>query len=486
LYIAAVVDMLHQNMTNVVGGRIVVQLTTDVTGTHRRYLTGTRFKLYCILVLMCIVAVASGAQARDGDADKAPLDGNSFVVRNVRVFDGERVIERANVVIRAGRIAAVGNGKSPAGLPVVDGSGRTLLPGLIDAHAHVLSETGLRNALRFGVTTQLDMFTKLDFMQSHRAQRERLTETDFSDLYSAGQPVTSAGGMGTQFGIPFPTITGPQEASAFVRARLAEGSDYIKLLYEPEAGIVTTISPETLAAVVAAAHAQGALVIVHVTSLKGAREAVAAGADGLAHIFGDELIDDALIRNMAARVMFVTPTLSLFAAISGVGLGPELAADARISPFLTANQRATLTATPPGKGGPMASYLSRFNIKTASENVRRLHTAGVRILAGTDTPNLAAHGVSLHGELLLLTQAGLTPAQALKAATRAPAEAFKLANRGSIVSGARADLVLVDGNPLADIKATRAIVRVFKNGYDVRRNPGETVQTLTRWLCCEN
>jgi imidazolonepropionase-like amidohydrolase len=219
--------------------------------------------------------------------------------------------------------------------------------------------------------------------------------------------------------------------------------------------------------------------VVHVTSLKGAREAVAAGVDGLAHIFGDEPIDDALIRKMAARRMFVTPTLSLFAAISGVGLGPELAADPRISPFLTANQRGALTGPSPGKNGPMASYLSRFNIKTASENVRRLHAAGVRILAGTDTPNLAAHGVSLHGELLLLTQAGLTPAEALKAATRAPAEAFKLANRGRIAPGARADLILVDGNPLADIKATRAIVKIFKNGYDVRRTPVETAQPNT-------
>lgn len=451
-----------------------MQLTTDLTGLHRRNLTGSRFRFYCVLVLMGFVAVASGNQARDGDADKVMHDGNSFVVRNVRVFDGERVLERTNVVIKAGRITAIGHGKPPADLPVVDGSGRTLLPGFIDAHAHVLSEEGLRNALRFGVTTQLDMFTRLEFMQSHRVQRERFTKTDLSDLYSAGQPVTSAGGMGTQFGIPFPTITGPLEASTFVHARLVEGSDYIKILYEPDAGIVTTISPQTLAAVIAAAHTQGALAVVHVTSLKGAREAVAAGADGLAHLFGDALIDDALAKKMAAQRMFVTPTLSLFAAISGVGLGPELAADPRVSPFLTAKQRTALTAPSPGKNGPMAAYLSRFNIKTASENVRRLRAAGVRILAGTDTPNLAAHGISLHGELILLTRAGLTPAEALKAATRAPAEAFKLANRGRIAPGARADLLLVDGNPLADIKATRAIVRVFKNGYDVLRTIGET------------
>ena len=119
----------------------------------------------------------------------------------------------------------------------------------------------------------------------------------------------------------------------------------------------------------------------------------------------------------------------------------------------------------------MGTYGARFNIRTALDNVRRLHDAGVRILAGDDTPNFAAHGVSIHGEMQLLTRAGLKPAEALEAATRGPAKAFRLSDRGRIVPGARADLVLVDGNPLSDIKATRAIVHVFKNGYAVRRDP---------------
>lgn len=158
-----------------------------------------------------------------------PLNGNSSVVRDVRVFDGQRVVERTHVFVRDGRIATVGQRRPPAGLPVVDGTGRTLLPGFIDAHVHVQSEAGLRNALRFGVTALLDMFTRIEFLQGHRTQRNLRTKTDFADLYSAGAPVTSAGGMGTPFGITFPTISGPEEASAFARARLAEGSDYIKV-----------------------------------------------------------------------------------------------------------------------------------------------------------------------------------------------------------------------------------------------------------------
>jgi hypothetical protein len=88
-----------------------------------------------------------------------PIDGNSFVVRDVRVFDGARTIERANVVVRNGRIESVGGAAASRDLPVVDGSGRTLLPGFIEAHGHVPNATALRDALRFGVTTVLDMLS---------------------------------------------------------------------------------------------------------------------------------------------------------------------------------------------------------------------------------------------------------------------------------------------------------------------------------------
>jgi imidazolonepropionase-like amidohydrolase len=123
----------------------------------------------------------------------------------------------------------------------------------------------------------------------------------------------------------------------------------------------------------------------------------------------------------------------------------------------------------PGPEHPMAPYLARFQLERAKENVRRMKAAGVRMLAGTDAPNLSSHGVAVHGELTLLIDAGLTPLEALTAATRAPADAFRIPDRGRIAAGARADLVLVDGNPLVDITATRAIVHVFKNGFVVPR-----------------
>lgn len=250
------------------------------------------------------------------------------------------------------------------------GRGRTLLPGLIDAHAHVQTENGLRNALRFGVTTELDMMTDVAFLQAHRTQRDRWTRTDLADLFSAGTPATSPGGMGTQFGIPVPPLSNPSQASTFVRARLAEGSSYIKIMHEPDARIVTTISRETLAAVVAAARAEHVITAVHVSSLQGARDAVDAGADGLAHIFSDAPIDDALAARIAAQHMFVTATLSIMAAFNGASLGPSLADDPRIAPFLTDMQRQQLTKAPPGKDHPMAPIASGSRIADASRRGR--------------------------------------------------------------------------------------------------------------------
>jgi imidazolonepropionase-like amidohydrolase len=132
-------------------------------------------------------------------------------------------------------------------------------------------------------------------------------------------------------------------------------------------------------------------------------------------------------------------------------------------PYLTPEQRRSLEHTP-------GSKLVMFSIDRALASVRALHAGGVEILAGSDAPNPGtAHGASLHHELELLVRAGLTPTEALRAATSAPARRFGLADRGRIAPGQRADLLLVAGDPTADIRATRAIERIWKNGAPVER-----------------
>ncbi|HEX7048762.1 MAG TPA: CIA30 family protein [Longimicrobiales bacterium] len=394
----------------------------------------------------------------------APVRGQeATVIRGVRVFDGARVIPSATVVIRGGRIAAVGPGVDvPPDAEVVEGAGRTLLPGLIDAHTHTFAPQMLEAALAFGVTAQLDMFTPPALAARWRAEQEAGGADTRADLFSAGIVATAPGGHGTEYGFPIPTIAAPEAAQAFVDARIAEGSDYIKIIYDDGAAYgvqFPTLDVATLRAVVAAAHARGKLAVVHIATLRDAREAVVAGADGLAHLWVDSVPGDALIREMRARDVFVIPTLTVLESVTGRASGAALVDDARMAPFLGPEQRQQLMQHFPRNPAAPASF------DAARESLARLAEAGVRILAGTDAPNPGTtHGASIHRELELLVAAGLPPVEALRAATAAPAAAFGLEERGRIAPGRRADLLLVEGDPTTDITATRAIVRIWKAG----------------------
>lgn len=393
--------------------------------------------------------------------------GDSFVVVGARVFDGEQVLDRTPaVVVRAGRVAAMGP-TVPADLPVVDGRGRTLIPGLLDAHVHVRTGAGLGDALRFGVTAELDMFAAPSVVRAHRAERESLSRTTTADLYSAGNLITAPYGHGTQYGRIIPTLAHAADADAFVEARLAEGSDWLKVVYEPE-GPRPSIDRATLDEVVAAGHRRGKLVVAHVSTREGARGAVEAGVDGLVHTFADQPIDEPLRDALVAHDTFVVPTLAVIAAVAGKGSGPAQVADPDLAPWLSAAQRRDLRLTFP----PDRRNVARFQVDVAVEAVREMSAAGVPLLAGTDAPNPGtAYGVSLATELIWLVEAGLTPVEALRSATSVPADAFGLAGRGRIRVGDPADLVLVAGDPTVDIRAMADVERVFKDGFEVDRAP---------------
>lgn len=386
-----------------------------------------------------------------------------LVIDNARVFDGERVLASADVLVEHGLIVAVAERLDhPAGAIVVDGSGATLMPGLIDAHTHTWGDAQA-DALRFGVTTELDMFTDPDFAAAMRpARSDPSSPADRADLWSAGMLATVEGGHGTQFGLPMQTLSGPEDASGWVAERAAEGADYIKIVYAPEQlhGFMPSLDRDTMAALVDAAHARGLQAVVHVGTSGEAAEAIAAGADGLVHVFTDEPADPSVYAAIAEAGAFVTPTLSVLSGCADHA-GRSLAADPRLNAYFAPAQISGLMSEFPF-GEPDCS--------TVRANVRALHRAGASILAGTDAPNPGtAHGASMHGELAMLVDAGLTPLEALAAATSAPADAFGIDDRGRVAPGLRADLVLVEGDPTVDIRATRAIRTIWKNGQAVER-----------------
>jgi len=417
-----------------------------------------------LLVGLFLTAVPSTVPSQEPAPD-------GFVVRNARVFDGSLVREALDVAVAGGRIAALGRDLSvPEGTAEIDGASRTLLPGLIDSHTHVIAPDMLEQALAFGVTTELDMFMSWELARGLRAAQAEGRNANQADLRSAGTLVTAPGGHGTEYGVPIPTLTAPEEAQAFVDARIEEGSDYIKVVYDTgeSYGIsFPSISKETLGAVIGAAHARQKLAVVHVSTLAAARDAVELGADGLAHVFFEALdgAESTGFTELAARRgAFVIPTLTVLESASGVPSGAAFVEDPHAAAYLSARAIGNLGLSFPARPGAKDAFTG------AQAAVRRLSSAGVPILAGSDAPNPGtAHGASLHRELQLLVDAGLSPLEALKAATSTPAARFGLTDRGAVRAGLRADLLLVEGDPTTDIAASRAIVAVWKAGVRVDR-----------------
>lgn len=378
------------------------------------------------------------------------------LVKDVRVFDGERVHERRSVLFDKGVIVdADFRGAAPGNARVVEGAGRTLLPGLIDAHTHSYRHFEL--PVLFGVTTQVDMFTEIGMMKKAKAEMAQGGNHRHADLFSAGTLVTSPNGHGTQFGIAIPTITKPEEAQAFVDARIAEGSDFIKVVVEGGHGF-KPLDLATAKAVIAAAHRRGKLAVVHIGNEQDARAMLEAGADGLVHLFpGGSADAEGLARLARSKNAFVIPTFTVLESMAAYR-GDDLLAEPAFAALLDRGGQAPLKARYGSAARP--AMLVAPKAVTAA-----MLKAGVPVLAGTDAGNPGTqYGVSMHRELAALVEAGLSPAQALAAATSAPAKAFRLDRRGRIAKGYKADLLLVEGNPAADIRATRRILEVWKDG----------------------
>ena len=400
--------------------------------------------------------------------DGAQAAVSATAVTKVRVFDGEELRPPGTVVMRDGRIVGLGEGITiPPDAEVIDGTGMTLLPGFFDAHVHVWHADNLKQSLVFGVTTVVDMFMDVKTMTAIKRMQASGRAKDMAYLLSPGILATSPGGHGTQYGLPIPTLTKPEDAGPWVADRIKEGSDFIKIIYDDGSAYDMTrptLDRATVAAIIEAAHKQGKLAIIHAATHVQCREALEAGVDGLAHLFFDNVFDPDFGRLAARKGAFVIPTLVV---LEGWQAGSEpgaLIEDPELSPFLTPDDHQMLKMTFP--------FTVQEGAYAAEERaIRQLVEAGVPILSGTDAPNPGTtYGASLHRELELLVKAGLPPLEALRSATSIPAQIFGLSDRGRIREGFTADCVLVKGDPTRDIKDTRRIVAVWRAGARVDRD----------------
>ncbi len=360
----------------------------------------------------------------------------SFSIENARVFDGERLSAPRTVFVVDGLISDAAGADST----IVDAAGAALLPGLIDGHVHVDDPAQAVTLAHWGVTTALDMGAKdPSVIEGLRGA------AGVADVRSAGFPAgPSTGTHIARLGYPASSaISTADEADAWVAARVAAGSDYIKILLEVAMpGQPEPLTAETASAIVSAAHAAGKKVIAHTTTAATAGIAVKAGVDAITHTPLGEVLSEEFAHELAARGVVAIPTLSLMSAMAS--------------------------------NWPFPVRPPTIDFDNALATIGRLDGAGVTLVAGTDsnahpaTPAQPPHGEALHGELELMVAAGVAPADAIRAATSNAAEFFGLADRGRIAPGLRADLLLVDGDPTADITATRAIRGVWIAGERVR------------------
>ena len=349
------------------------------------------------------------------------------IFADVRIFDGDRILDGLyDVVVDGSVIAAVeAAGTAPQkGATIIRGRGAVLLPGLIDAHVHLRGTGDLEELARWGVTTALDMGSW------PTALIEELRRADSVDVRSTGAGAVGPGSLQAMIpGRPADSIvTKPEDGRRFVATRVAEGMDYIKVIVDPPG----RGGPDqaTVAAIVQAAHDTGRMVIAHASNTGAVATAQAAGVEVLTHAPLDAALDEAAVAYVVRSQRTSVPTLVMMEGVAA-------------------------NAPVPG-----------LDYRHARDSVAAMHRAGVPIVLGTDAnqapgvPANVPYGTSAHRELELLVQAGLTPAEALHAATGAAADRFGLPDRGRIAPGLRADLLLVDGDPMADITATRAILAV--------------------------
>jgi imidazolonepropionase-like amidohydrolase/ABC-type multidrug transport system permease subunit len=435
-----------------------------------------------------------------------------FLIRGTRIFSGDgRVIESGSVLVHDGKIEAVYEGAAPDAekmrAEVVEGAGKTLLPGLVDVHVHLGGPAAFSNSdqdfdpqktmpradaalLYSGVTAARSVGDGLDASLTLRreiASGSRLG----AELFVCGPMFTTDKGHGAEFLEQVPAAFRDQvkaqlvrtpksgdEARRDVRALKQRGVDGIKAILEAGWGgdmLFDRLDLLLVRAIAEEAHAQHLPLAVHTGDARDVTDAVDVGAASVEHGSWRDELPDPVLQRMAREGIFYDPTLGVAEAYAQffAGKGDALASSLAQQVLAPAMLKGTREFIASGKAtNPERSAIFAQALEQGRANLLRAWHAGVPLAMGTDAGNpLVFHGPSMHRELELWVQAGIPAAVALQAATANAARLLGAANRfGVIRQGMEADLLLVDGNPLEDIKTTERISLVVFKGERIRRS----------------
>lgn len=366
-------------------------------------------------------------------SSREPID---FVIKDVKLFDGNNVIEHANVYVKDGLISRIINNEETITCNykyLIDGNNKTLIPGLINAHAHILNSKNLNESAQAGILTTLDLNCLTE--DSIAIYKNLNDSAQYAYFYTSGVGADMpnavlkhlSGGQYTPS-----QLNSKIDVEKYIANGIKNKVSYFKIFQDsrlPEkfsASIFKTLIDET--------HKHNMVTTVHTETLHDAIFAFDNGADILAHAWVDSLISDSELAKWNSREFYVTPTFLIHSIIIDK-MHPKT--------YLT-----------------MDMMLNEIN---------RLHKSGIKILAGTDAPNLDINfGTDLYKELDFYVKAGMTSEDALKTATINPAKAYKLKDKGVIKEGLSADFVLINGDILKDIQQLNNITHIWKRGIKIK------------------
>jgi imidazolonepropionase-like amidohydrolase len=431
-------------------------------------------------------AVLLPALSLQPSAQRAPsvlFEGARIIVGDGRTIENGAMLVEGDTITRVG---AKGNVTAPASATRVDLTGKTVMPGMVLAHGHIGYLRGttfarenytrdnlidhLNRYLYYGVVAMMSTGTDpgdLPFEIRNSVHPGALFRTAGAGF---ALPGASTGNLAMR-GVPY-GVTTEDEARRDVRelaARAATTPDVVKIWVDDRNGAVKKLPPNLYRAIIDESHKLGLRVVVHVYYLADARDLVEAGADGFLHLVRDEEMDDALVKRMKTKHVFVTPNLSTSEAGTYTNR-PAWLDDPLLAESATPAMIKKVADVYAARAGGPPRTAATTSYQKQQRSVARLAAAGVTIALGDDTGiENTFYGYGDHHELELMVAAGMTPMQVIVAATKTPAELLKLEKLGTLARGKSADFLVLDANPLENIANTKKIATVYQRGQAIDR-----------------
>ena len=399
--------------------------------------------LLLIPVFATLLSSNQGLTSLSKDEKKVTCD---LLIKNVSLFDGRENQGIVDIAVRNGSIIDISKKANKyTGLETIDGTGKFIIPGLINSHVHLWTKKDLKDALHAGIFAVIDLHSS---EWTDEAMKKLRDSTGYASYYSSGYAATVPKGHPTQI-FPIETINDSVSPAQFVNNRISKGADLIKIVSgNLRPGSVRSSKPslnyQQIDAIIKAAKGKQKMVVVHISQVDEAVKIAEMQPDGFAHLWAyNETASDEQLRVLKAKKVFIIPTALI--------------------------QKKAWQIIEKSPDSMHSFKRSLSGMPTVYQEIKRVHAAGITILAGTDPPNF---GINYHDDLLeelaIYSSAGLSNKEVLKTATGNPSTIFHLDGVGIIKTGYKANFILLNSNPLTNISALKDINAIWKNGVKAR------------------